>query len=710
MSALESIRKRAGLLVLLIGAAMVIFVLEDALTSGKFFFGGNENTVAIINGKKLDYQNLNNKVEEMIQLEKTAKGAQSLDNATYNNTVQSAYEDMLNKMLLGPQLKKLGIAVTDSELTDLMLGKHPAPEIIQAFTDPNTGQIYKGLQDPRTGGIDMNKVVQYVKQMKTDQEIAMWTLREDEVREHQISNKYFDLLRNGFFVTDAQAKQDAEDATKQYNISYVLEKYSSVPDNSTTLTDQDLQTWYDAHKYEFYQDQKTTKADYIAFHADPTAKDMSDLQRDVDSIAKAFKNLKPADDSIFIVDKSDNHSFDKKYYKHGDLPSSIDSIMFNSEIGFVYGPFKENNEYHIAKLLGVADMSDSVKVSHIMFPAEKGGDYTKAKLMADSIKKIATPDNFASLAHQYSQDQESAQKGGDLGWFTQGKLLPKMDKACFAGNKGDIVEIKSPYGYHLLYIEDQSEKSKHEQVGVIIKNIGPSRETIDSVYSLASSFSGKHPTSEMFEKAADNMNKRVADLKENDDKVSGIDNPKELIRWAFQAKQGDVSGVFDVGNNQYVVAHLVQITPKGTAPLDQVKDVVRPMALQYKKAQKLLADMKTAAQGATDIAAVAQKLGVQPQTAMHLTFDTHTIPGLGIEEPVLGVMTGVKPQTLSQPFKGESGVFIIRVDSVSAPATALDFRYVMAQEQDEQRRRIEFDAYDALTKQADLVSHLGKFY
>ncbi len=711
MSVLESIRKRAGLLVLLIGASMVIFVLEDALTSGRFFFGGgNENTVATVNGKKLNYQDLNNKVEEMLSIEKTAKGTEALDNGTYNNTVQGAYEEMVNKMLLGPQMKMLGIAVTDSELTDLMLGKHPAPEIVEAFTDPNTGQIYKGLQDPRTGGLDMNKVVLYVKQMKTEQELAMWTLRENEIREHQLSNKYFDLLRNGLFVTDAEAKQETEDATKFYNISYVLQKYSSLPDNSVTLTDQDMQSWYNRHLYEFNQDEKTTKVDYVTFRADPTPRDMSDLQKDVDSIASAFRKLKAGDDSIFIVDKSDNHSFDKKYYKHSDLPQSIDSIMCSSAPGFVYGPYKENNEYRIAKLIGVEEMPDSVKVAHIIFPADKGGDFSKAKIMADSIKKIITPDNFASLAHQYSQDQESAQKGGDLGWFTQGKLLPEMDKACFAANKGDILEIKSPYGYHLIYVEDENDKSKHYQVGVIVKKIGPSRETTDSVFSLASSFSGKHPSTEMFEKAAGDMNKRVADLKENDEKVPGIDNPKELIRWAFQAKQGDVSGVFDGGNNLYIVAHLEQITPRGTAPFDQVKDEVRPLALQELKAQKLIASMKSAAQGASGIEAVAQKLGVQPQTAMHISFDTHTVPGLGIEDALLGVMSGIKPQTLSEPFKGESGVFIIRVDSLSASPSALDFRYVQAQQQDVIRRRVEYDAYDALAKNAGLVSHLGKFY
>ncbi len=657
MSVLESIRKRAGLLVLLIGASMVIFVLEDALTSGRFFFGGNENTVALVNGKKLDYQALNAKVEEMINIEKISKGTEALDNQTYQQTVQTAYQDLVSNMMLGPQLKKLGISVPDSEVADLMLGSHPAPEIIQYFTDPQTGRILKNFVDPRTGGLNMNTVVQYVKQMN-EQEQATWSLREYLIKERQLQTKYFDLIKNGLNVTDAEAKQFAEDDGKYYDISYVLEKYSSIPDNGVTVTDQDIQSYYNEHLYEFNQTEESRKIDYVTFFASPTERDLSDLKRKVDSIATVFKSTKPADDSALIVEESDDHMYDKNYHKEGMLDPTIDSIMSHSEKGAVYGPYKENNEYRIAKLLDVADMPDSVKVAHIIIAADKG-DYTKAKIMADSLKKIITVDNFADLAKKYSADQESGQKGGDLGWFTQGRLLPEMEKATFFANKGEINVVKTQYCYHLMLVEDQSEKAKHLKVGIIIKKIGPGIETVRDVYAQASSFSGKHSTSETFEQSADQLNKRLADLKENDQTVAGIQTPKELVRWAYSSKAGDVSGVFDVGGDKYVVAHLVQVTPMGTSPLAMVKDEVKLKALQDKKAQKLMADMKTASQGISNVKALGQKLGVAEASAQRILFQTYSIPGLGKEDAVLGTMAGLKPQTMSQPIQGTTGVYVI---------------------------------------------------
>ena len=707
MSVLESIRKRAGLLVLLIGASMVIFVLEDALTSGRFFFGGNENTVALVNGKKLDYAALNAKVEEMINIEKISKGTEALDNQTYNQTVQTAYQDLVSNMMLGPQLKKLGISVPDSEVADLMLGSHPAPEIIQYFTDPQTGRILKNFVDPRTGGLNMSTVVQYVKQMN-EQEQATWSLREYLIKERQMQTKYFDLIKNGLNVTDAEAKQLSEDDGKYYNISYVLKKYSSVPDNSVSVTDQDIQSYYNEHLYEFNQAEETRKVDYVTFFAAPTDRDLSDLKRKVDSIATVFKSTKSVDDSALIVEESDEHTYDKNYKKEGTLDPTIDSIMSHSEKGAVYGPYKENNEYRIAKLLDVADMPDSVKVAHIIIAADKG-DYTKAKIMADSLKKIITPENFAEFAQKYSADQESGQKGGDLGWFTQGRLLPEMEKATFFANKGDINVVKTQYGYHLMYVEDQSEKAKHLKVGIIIKKIGPGTETVRDVYSQASSFSGKHSTSETFEQSADQMNKRVADIKENEQTVAGIQTPKELVRWAYGAKTGDVSGVFDVGGDKYVVAHLLQVTPMGTSPLALVKDDVRVKALQDKKAQKLMADMKSASQGISNVKALGQKLGIPDASAQRLVFQTYSIPGLGKEDAVLGTMSGLKPQTMSQPIQGLLGVYVIQVDSVFATDMP-NFKLVQGQQEETMRNGVVQDGFDALEKKAGLVSHLGKFY
>lgn len=698
---------------------MVVFILEDQLKSGRFFFGGNENTVAIANGQKLDHQVLDNKIQEMEGLEKAAKQTDALDNETTNHTVQTVYQQMVTNMLLDPECKKLGIAVSDSELTDLLLGSHPSPELIRFFSDPKTGQLFKDFVDPKTGGINMTTVLEFVKQLNNQnpterQYFASWTMLEQQIKEDQFQSKYFDLLRNGLYVTGAEAKQDFEDQNTYYNITYLLKKYTDLPASSVQVSDDDVKSYYNQHLYEYSQPQETRTIDYVTYYAAPTQKDLAQLNNLVDSLASRFKKLKPGQDSSFIVNSSDEHDnidhdhlYDPNYYKPGQMDPTIDTIMSNSEKGFVYGPYKENNEYRIAKVLDIQDLPDSSKLSIIAIPADNG-DFTKAKALADSIKGQLTADNFATFAQKYSKDG-SAQKGGDIGWVHLGKISPELEHAAFFSNKGDITEVQSQGAEILILTADQSQKEKHIQYGMIVKKIQASPQTIEDVYSQANAFSGKYPTTEAFEKAANQMNKRVVELKENDATIAGLQSPKEVIRWAFSAKTGDVSQAFDVGGDRYVVAHLVQITPMGTIPLALIKDKVTQQALQEKKAEKLIADMNSTMTGVTDINALGQKAGVTPVKLQRLLFNTYSIPGLGPEGAVLGVMSAIKPNTLSKPIKGELGVYVIEVDSVYTPVKP-DYAAVQEEEQATLRNRVQYDAFAALEKKAGLVSHLGKFY
>lgn len=695
---------------MVIGAAMVVFILEDALRSGRFFFSGNENAVAIVNGKNLEYMAFNNKVQEMQDLEKISKQTDALDNETQKHIVQDAFQEEITNMILDPQCKKLGINITNAELTDLLLGSHPSPELVKFFTDPRTGHLYKDFIDPRTGGINMNSVVEFVKQINnkdSKQYLASWTLLEYQVKDDQLQSKYFDLLRGGLYVTDAEAKQDFDDQNTYHNFSYVLKKYSDVPDNSVSVSDDDMQSYYNQHLYEYNQQEETRKVDYVTFYAAPTAKDLSDLTNNVDSLTSQLKRLKPGQDSTFIAAESDDHFFDAKYHKHGQLDPTLDTIMSNAEKGFVYGPYKENNEYRIAKVVDVANLPDSAKVGIIALPAANN-DVTKAKALADSLKPLLTADNFADFAKKYSKDG-SAQKGGDIGWVQQGKIPEEIEHVAFFGNKGDIKEVESQGAELLVLTEDQSPKERYFQLGVVIKKIAASDDTKRDVYSKASSFSGKHSTSELFEKDADQMNKRVADLKENDQTIAGLQSPKELIRWAFKSNAGDVSGVFDAGGDRYVVAHVVQIIPKGTTPFALVKDKVRTAALQEKKAQKLIADMSAKMNGVTDINTFGQKMGVAPVKLQRMLFQTYSIPGLGKEDAVLGVMSGLKTNTLSKPIEGQLGVYVIQVDSVYTSG-APNYAITQMQQQETLRNRVQYDAFDALEKKAGLVSHLGKFF
>jgi peptidyl-prolyl cis-trans isomerase D len=227
------------------------------------------------------------------------------------------------------------------------------------------------------------------------------------------------------------------------------------------------------------------------------------------------------------------------------------------------------------------------------------------------------------------------------------------------------------------------------------------------VYAEVSDFEGKNHTSNSFEKAAGQMNRRVVDIGENETSLAGMESPKEVIRWAYDRKEGDVSDVINTGDNKYIVAHILKVTKMGTIPLEQVKDEVKQKVINDKKAEKIIADMKSA--GGGSLASVGQKMGSAPDTAKGLTFDSYNIASLGKEDAVLGTMTVLNPGTLSQPIQGELGVYVIRVDNTYYTAKT-DYRITQAKEQEDIRNSTPNEAYNALMKKDGFVSHFGKYY
>jgi len=167
MSILETIRRRANvLIVVIIGAALLVFILEDALTSGKFFFGGDEDVVASAAGQKLKYKDLNYKIEYVSNIQKMVRQSSTLDNETVNEIQQSVFAEMVSDIIMAPQFKKLGLSITDDELTDLMLGEHLAPEVLRHYlTDPKTGKLFDQVIDPKTGGVNRAIWINYVNKM-----------------------------------------------------------------------------------------------------------------------------------------------------------------------------------------------------------------------------------------------------------------------------------------------------------------------------------------------------------------------------------------------------------------------------------------------------------------------------------------------------------------------------------------------------------------
>jgi peptidyl-prolyl cis-trans isomerase D len=249
-------------------------------------------------------------------------------------------------------------------------------------------------------------------------------------------------------------------------------------------------------------------------------------------------------------------------------------------------------------------------------------------------------------------------------------MVPQFNDACFNGKKGDLTIVQTQFGFHLIEIQDQGEKVRKVQVGTIVRNIEPSNETYDAVFAQASAFYSENNSSANFTKATESgdLLKRVAEIKVNDKTIAGLDSPRELIRWAFNNEKGSVSAPFQF-EKSFVVAHLSEVKEEGIAPMAQVEIQIELGAKKAKKAQQFMTEMA----GATSLQDLATKVGGQVENAKNVTFASYSVPGMGQEPRIIGMVPTLQKGQMSIPLEGQTGVFVIMVDDVVSAEEITDY-------------------------------------
>lgn len=701
MAIIGKIRNRAGLLIGFVGVSLLAFILGDLFSSNSSTLFGNNNEVAVIDGETITFQEFEERVQTMISNYKANNRTDVVDQATTEQLREQAWTELQNEIIYGNQQKELGIKISAEEVFDMVQGPDPHPQIKQAFTDPNTGSF-----NPAT-------VIQFLKTMDQDETgatRAQWLNFEKYITNERARTKYNEIIKGGVYVTKFQSQQDYIAKSRMANMRYVMVNYTTVSDSSVVLTDSDLNAYYNKNKYKFKQE-ASRKLEYVVFQVTPSEED---VQKTLEYIAKQAPQFATAiDDSAFVARYSEE-PFNTAYISKGSLNPAIDSLMFNSGVGTVSSPYLENNtHYRIAKLNAISFRPDSVKARHILLSVADPSQRDAVMATADSLKKvIKSGQSFAELAKKLSQDFGSGEKGGDLGWFTEGMMVPTFNDACFDGKKGDMPIVESQFGIHLIEVQDQGKTSKRVRVAYLDKEVEAGNATYQAAFTKANAFAANNRTAEEFDAAVekDGLNKRIAEnLKETDRNIAGLESPREVIRWAYKAKKGDVSEAFELGD-KYVIAKLVEAREKGIGTLEEVKEAIEVGARKEKKAAMITENMKNKAGAEQNLDNIGSKLNTPVMPADNISFATPNIPGVAREPKVVGAAFAMKQGVTSAPIAGELGVYIINVTSfVEAPAKD-DYSSDKQQLVQSIRSRAEYEAFNALKEKANIKDNRGKFY
>jgi peptidyl-prolyl cis-trans isomerase D len=702
MATLEKLRNRAGTLVaVVIGLALLAFILGDLFGSGGSLFNRTQFEIAEISGKSIPFQIYQERIDHIVELNKAVSGQSAIDEQTSERIREEVWNEIVREYVLGRSYNSLGIAVTADELFDMVQGKNLHPIIREQFGNRQTGEVDRAM------------IMQFLKNMENDPsglQKTFWLYIENLIQNDRMYNKYNNLIKKGMYVTDLHANRSLHERNRKVDFSYVISRFTSIADSLIVVSDKEIKSYLKEHQQEFEQ-QASRDVEYVVFPIRPSQEDYLFAEEWINRIKNDFAQ---ANDPIQFTNLNSDKPFNNRYLKPSDITNEeLNKWAFQTTKGSVFGPIFENDSYQLARLIDVANLPDSVKARHILISVKGKSkeDMDGAKAKADSLFQIIKKGgNFANIATQYSDDPGSGSKGGDLGWFPEGVMVQPFNDACFKGKKGEVVLVETQFGFHIIEVQDLGKPSKKVQLAILERTVVPSTRTYQKIYQEASEFSGLNNTYDKFNMAAQEkkLSKRIAsNLREADRKVAGLENPRDMVRWAYNSKELEVSPVFEFGEN-FVVAALKSAKEEGVASIEQVKEDIKSKIIRDKKAEMLKEKMSSVITENTSIQDLASALTLQIQEASRISFSSFSLPNVGFEPAVIATAFSSSEGILVGPVKGNTGVYAISVNAVNVDEgdKAAEKKRLITSFQS----RAGYEAYEAIKKSAKIVDNRSKFF
>ncbi|MGP1492895.1 MAG: peptidylprolyl isomerase [Prevotella fusca] len=667
MAALGKIRSRGGILVAAIGLALFAFLAEEGFRSCNGIKGEARQQIGQILGENISVQDYQKLIDEYQSAIKFTMQRDNLTEQELNQVKDQVWQQLVSNRVLQADAEKVGLTVTEKEIQN----------VLNDGTNPMLAQT--PFVNQQTGRFDVNALKQFIdsynkakasKSPQLDQMQAIydyWLFIEKNLRTQLLGQKYQALLAGCVLSNKAEAKMAFKDNNEESQVQLASLPYSSVKDADVKITDDDLKAKYEELKPAFRQNVETRDIKFVDFQIKASAADRNEIVKEMDDLQK---QLATAADPATVISKSGSEIpyiglpvSSKAYQQYPDIASKIDSLAVGTT-GVTEN--KQDNTLNIIRVLSKEQLPDSVQFRQIQVAASTADE---ARVKADSIQKaLAGGADFEALAKRYGQTAEKV-------WFTgqQYEFAPTMSQdnrtfvnALLNGEVNATQNLALAQGNVILQVLDKKAMTTKTTAAVIKKLVDFSKNTRSNAYNKFSEFVAKNTTVTELEKNAAKAGYHVQslnDISTAEHYIAGIRGTRDALKWLFEAKQGDMSPLYECGDNDHLmVIALTAVHPQGYRAWDdaQVKEILKREVMKDKKAEKLMAQLK----GVNSIAA-AQSKGAKVSTVNQITFSAPAfVQATGSVEPALsGAVAGTAAGKFSKaPVKGNAGVYVFQVD------------------------------------------------
>jgi len=675
MASLNTLRTKFGIVLsIVIAGALLAFILSLKTEMG---FSGNDPRVGVIDGEKINYSEYYNQYEQV----KAQSGAQESNEQQSAMLANAAWQALIGKYVLTPGFDKMGLRVTEPERMSMVSGRHPS----QAF--------YNAFADPRTGEYNVAAVHQFLSEAEANAQAQQaWAQLNEQARMEREVAKFLGLIKGGVYVNSLEVANGVNSANNTYAGKWAGKKYSAVPDSLIQLKSSDIKAYYNSHKNMFKQTPSRALS-YVVFEVSPTDDDMLALEK---SVAEVGAQFAATEELKSFVRANRNGKIADNYVSAKQLSEEEAKALLD---GATYGPVLKNNEWTMARALDTKIVPDSMGIRHIVLP------YTQEALADSLLTVLKGGADFAQVAAQYSVYDATAANGGEVGVMPFSAFSGEFAAALANAKTGDIVKIASGDAIQLMQVYRADKPSKHVQVASITYPVEASAATRRDIHNQAGTFSVNAKGSvEAFNEAASAaaVTPRIASLAQGERTIRGLEDSRDVARWAYGAEVGDVSEIFPVGKD-YVIAMLTEIDDNEFAPLEKVSAQIRAQVLRDKKYDYIVKELS----GST-LDEQAKSLGTEVADFDNVTFGAFYVNGPGFEPRLIGAISSTTEKgVLSAPVKGLSGVYVFEVDDIqTSDKQTAEGEKVRAQAMAESMAQ-QFSAIQQMAKIQDLR---GKYF
>ncbi len=644
MGMMVKIRQKVGsvMIFVLVIAFGGLWMLQDSGVFDAIGGGPQGSSIARVEGIDVSAELFDQAVEQRVQVYEQ-QGIEVTETVRAQIETE-VFDALVDNALREKEMERLGIEVSDSEVTSLITGDNPDPIILQLFPD---GQ----------GGVDRSRIRELVDRSNEDPELRTQLVGlQEQIRQGRRQAKLDAMVNASVRVSSAEVEREFVRRSRRAAAQYVALRYADVADSEVEISDAELQTYYRDNSDDFARD-ASSNVEYVSFPKTPTAADSAKAIGELREIRSGLAAA--ADPGAFASQYTFGAVTAPEYTPAADLPSKLaDAIYSNLQVGRVVGPIVAGGEAALVKITGLRATEDPiVHARHILLPAAQRGEANalKARIQSGAI-------TFENAARQNSIDESNKAMGGDLGWFSRGRMVKPFEDAVFGAPVGQVVgPIETQFGFHLVRVE-----ARATQQAQIVRIARPVEGDYTKIRDRAEDFQVfTEEEGLVFSEAAGEQDLQTTSVIVTDGQnfLPNLQVGRDFFRFVRGAKVGDLSEPIDAGD-MILVARVAEKTEAGTRPFEEVESQIRSEVLIAKKRAVQAERLRAAVSATATLSAIAQASGGTVQTSDALSLATPTVPGFGREPRLVGAAFGLKPGQRSGVIEGESAVFVVRTTSL----------------------------------------------